>query len=163
MFWGNFAKNWGNFIKTFWQHWRYEIWLKTSTSKFEWADKIRIWIDPLGWFWSNLDFYVVSQEIEFGLIAAINGHWTKLGRISKEIWQGTVQCCHIWGNFGSKRGNFFSLLGNSPFGEILGWPIFFDLLCTQPKKRPSLHWTAAMVSQPFGKQINGRYGFKGLK
>jgi len=29
-----------------------------------------------------------------------------------------AQCCHIWGNFGSKRGIFLA------FWEILGWPIF---------------------------------------
>jgi len=38
------------------------------------------------------------------------------------------------GKFWFKAGKFFSLLGNSPFGEILGWPISLIFYVLSQKK-----------------------------
>jgi hypothetical protein len=56
IFWGNFAKNWGNFITTFWQHWP-EVLLRDCNQLrwFPWW--VEMWqvvwnLDPReGWEW----------------------------------------------------------------------------------------------------------------
>jgi len=60
------------------------------------------------------------------------------------------------GKFWFKAGKFFSLLGNSPFGKILGWPIFLIFYVLSKKKLArNFFWNFSNMYFHASQAVNG--------